>query len=118
MNIANVISRFLLLADIDNGEIYKWRSIIDDACTYVSSCVIKNKLNDTDNKRIEMLCAVYAFRLYTMCNDENITSFTAGDVTVASPDGRAQKAEKLWNEYKNKSYDLIDVDKFIFGRVM
>ena len=52
-----------------------------------------------------------------MCNDDNITSFTAGDVHITSPDG-GSKAESLWKEYSQKSQDLLDTKGFIFGRVV
>lgn len=118
MNIANVTSRFSMLAGLDNSEIYKWRTIIDDACAYISSHIIKENPDDVDTKRIEMLCAIYALKLYSLCNDENITSFTAGDVHITSPDGGISKADRLWKEYAKKSGDLISSDNFLFGRVI
>lgn len=122
MNIANVTSRFALLTGLDNSEIYKWKTLIDDACSYVGS-LIKKKNPDSDEKsRIEMLCAVYAFRLYSLCNDdERITSFTAGDVEITSSAANSiLRAERLWQEYAQKSEDLIGADNsgFLFGRVM
>ncbi len=118
MNIANIASRFVLLTGLDNSEIYKWQALIDDACSYVSSLVVKDKLDDNDTKRLEMLCAVYAFRLYSLCNDENITSFTAGDVHIASPDSSKDRGDRLWREYAEKASDLIKGEKFLFGRVI
>lgn len=118
MNIANVTDRFALVSGIDKGEIYKWRALIDDACNYVTSIVIKNNLDKNDKTRIEMLCAIYAFKLYSLCADENFTSFSAGDVHFTSPAESVSKADKLWNEYCLKSSDLINCKGFLFGRVM
>lgn len=118
MNVANITSRFALLTGLDNSSLYKWRVLIDDACAYIKSHTKKTALDESETKRLEMLCAVYAFRLYCMCNDENITSFTAGDVQITSPDGAKDKAELLWKEYSEKSQDLIDTSNFIFGRVI
>ena len=117
MNVTNITSRFALLTGLDNSSLYKWRVLIDDACAYIKSHTKKSNLDESETKRLEMLCAVYAFRLYSMCNDENITSFTAGDVHITSPDGE-NKAESLWKEYSQKSQGLIDTSSFIFGRVI
>lgn len=118
MNIANVITRFGLLAGLQNDEIYKWKALIDDACDYVGSIVIKENPDESEARRIEMLCAVYALKLYSLCNDENITSFTAGDVQITSPENRQNRGEKLWREYSEKCKDLIDTKSFLFGRVI
>lgn len=117
MNVVNITSRFALLTGLDKAELYKWRVLIDDACAYIKSHTKKTELDESETKRLEMLCAVYAFRLYSMCNDENITSFTAGDVHITSPDV-GSKAESLWKEYSQKSQDLLDTKGFIFGRVV
>lgn len=117
MNVVNITSRFALLTGLDKAELYKWRVLIDDACAYIKSHTKKTELDESETKRLEMLCAVYAFRLYSMCNDDNITSFTAGDVHITSPDV-GSKAESLWKEYSQKSQDLLDTKGFIFGRVV
>ncbi len=117
MNIANVTSRFMLLSGASKDEAYRWRPLIDDALGYISSKIKKSDLSENDIKRLEALCAVYALRLYRLSGDESITSFKAGDLSVTSPaDGGA--AEKLWREYADKAQDLIDDDKFLFGRVV
>lgn len=118
MNIANVTSRFALLAGIDANEAYRWRSLVDDAISYVTSIVTKSSLDEGDKKRIEALCAVYANRLYRLCNDDSISSFAVGDVRATSSAGAAESAEKLWREYADKAQDLIGNEKFLFGRVI
>lgn len=126
MNIANVTDRFALISGLDKAEMYKWRTLIDDSCEYISSHLIKEELSENDKKRVEMLTAVYALRLYCMCKSDSITSFTAGDVKLTLPDGSG-KGEKLWQEYLNSSRDLISVEDeeeeeetegFLFGRVI
>lgn len=122
MNVANVTSRFALLAGLEDDEIYRWKMLVDDACGYIESIVIKDDCGADDKKRLEMLCAAYAFRLYSLCGSEGKTdSFTAGDVHITSSaaDG-AERAEKLWREYAEKSDDLIDLNRseFLFGRVI
>lgn len=118
LNIANVTSRFALLSGLSNSEIYDWKGIIDDACNYVSSIVIKENPDASDNIRLEALCAVYAYRLYSLCNEQEISSFKAGDVSVTSPAGDTGKAEKLWQEYLNAYSDLVENKRFLFGAVM
>ncbi len=118
MNIANITSRFVLLSGVDKDEAFKWRPIVDDAVSYISSAVKKSELDETDKGRLEVLCAVYAFRLYSLCNDKSISSFSVGDVSVSSPAASDRGAEKLWREYAEKSQDLISDEKFLFGRVV
>lgn len=118
MNIANVTSRFVLLSGLDNSEIYKWKTLIDDACDYVKSITVKENPDESETGKLEMLCAVYALKLYSLCNDENITSFTAGDVQITSPKSGESKGERLWKEYSEKYSGLIDTKSFLFGRVI
>lgn len=118
MNIANVTSRFALLAGLDSGEVFEWKTVIDDACGYVQSIVTKPEPDAADRIRIETLCAVYAYRLYSLCNCDSISSFTAGDVKIASSADDGNKAEKLWREYLLQCSDLVENNNFLFGAVM
>lgn len=118
MNIANVTSRFALFAGLKNDEIYKWKSVIDDACEYIKSIVVKDCLSESETRKIETLCAAYALKLYSLCNEENITSFTAGDVRISSPGGAKDKGERLWKECCENCGGLINTKKFLFGRVI
>lgn len=117
MNIANITTRFALLCGIDKDEAYKWRTV-DDATAYVQSILVKDNLSESDKRRVEALCAVYAHKLYRLCNDESISSFSVGDVSVTSPKTSDISAENLWKEYAQKAQDLISDEKFLFGRVM
>jgi hypothetical protein len=118
LNIANVTSRFALLAGLENSEIYKWDSIIDEACKYVNSLLKSEISDDYDKLRLENLCAVYSYRLYCLCNNNTLSSFKAGDVTITSSAPSVDKAEMLWKDYCLKCQDLIDSQEFLFGRVM
>ena len=73
MNIANITKRFALYSGIDGTEAYKWKSIIDDAVVYVNSIVTKENFSEDDELRLENLCAVYAFKLHSLCNDDSIS---------------------------------------------
>ncbi len=120
MNIANVASRFAQLAGISNSQIYSWKSVIDDACSYVQSIVTKSDLETADKLRLETLCAIYAYRLYSLCNEEEIASFTAGDVQITSSSSAdsGSRAERLWKEYSEQCRDLLQDNSFLFGAVM
>lgn len=115
MNIANITQRFVLYSGIDGSEAYRWKSVIEDAVDYVTSIVSKKEISQNDEIRLENLCAVYAFRLYSLCNDEEISSFSAGGVSVSSPANGKSRAEKLWREYADRSQDIIGKEKFLFG---
>ena len=118
MNIANVCDRFLALADIEADELQRWRGLIEDACLYVTSRCIKEKTGSADERRLEMLGAAYAFKLFAACGSGQLREFTAGDVKLASSAGKQDQAEKLWRELAGDCSDLIDTGGFLFGRVI
>ena len=118
MNIANVCDRFLVLADIDADELSRWRGLIEDACLYVTSRCKKQNPSSADERRLELLGAAYAFKLYVMCGSGQLSEFTAGDVKLASSADKQVQAEKLWRELTDASPDLIDAGGFLFGRVI
>lgn len=118
MNITNVMDRFAVLADIDSAELLRWRSLAEDACRYVQAhCKVKNP-DSSQTARLEMLSAAYALKLYSMCGDNQLTQFVAGDVRLTSSADRQQRAEQLWRELAENSADLIHTGGFLFGRVM
>ena len=82
------------------------------------SRITKSELSANDERRLELLCAVYAYRLYAMCRQNDFSSFKAGDVSFTSPARKADNAEKLWLEQLAKCDDLIKKDGFLFGRVV
>lgn len=117
LNIANVMERFVILSGIDKSECAHWQTVVDDACDYIEAHSLIKEPNHSQMKRLEMLSAAYAYRLYCRCNDNNITSFTAGEVKIISRGGN-NRAETLWKELAAKSKDLIENEEFLFGRVM
>lgn len=106
-----------MLTGLKDNEISRIQPLIEDACGYIQSRLIC-KADKTNSDRIEMLAAVYALKLYSLCNEEGITSFTAGDVKITSPAGDAGRGEKLWREYSRRCSDLIGNESFLFGRVV
>ena len=118
MNTGSIVEKFELLSGTESGDSLKWRSIIDDACAYVYSRITKGRLTYNDERRLELLCAVYAYRLYAMCGKSEATSFKAGDVTVTSPANEAERAEKLWQDQLIKCSDLVRKEGFLLRRVV
>lgn len=96
-------------------EAYKWKSIIDDAVVYVNSIVTKENLSEDDELRLENLCAVYAFKLYSLCNDDSISSFSAGDLKISSSADGESRAEKLWRNMPTSRRTLSAEKNFCLG---
>lgn len=117
LNIGNITERFELLSGIDETEVPKWKSLINDACNCVYSKVKKENLTEDDISRLDFLCAVYACRLYLAAIPSEPTSFAAGDFRVNSSADKAEKIEKLWKEVSEKYSDLLHSKNFLFGAV-
>ena len=100
MNIANVTARFAVLAEIDSADTARFSPLIEEACRYVQSLCVIDQPDGDRTARLEMLSAVYAFRLYGLLGEDQ------------------QRAEQLWKELAKNSADLIRTDEFIFGRVI
>lgn len=118
MNIANVRSRFAVLAGIEEAELSRYETLIGDACDYVQS---RCKVDDPDSgqtKRLEMLAAAYALKLYGACTEDGLSQFVAGDVRLTLSAGKDGIGEKRWRELAAENADLIDFGGFIFGRVI
>lgn len=118
MNIAKVITRFAVLTGLKDKEILRLTPLIEDACDYIRSRLIVEADSKKNEGRIHMLAAVYALKLYGLCNEEGITSFTAGDVKITSSADGDNKGERLWREYSKRCADLIGTEEFLFGRVV
>lgn len=118
MNIANVMERFALLCGIDKSEAASWRTIIDDAGEYINRRLLIENPDASQQKRIELLTAAYAYKTYCKCNENNVSAFTAGEVHITSSAPKGRKAEELWKGLLAESGDLIRGDEFLFGRVI
>ena len=118
MNIANVISRFAVLAEIDSADTNRLSPLVEEACRHVQSLCVVEQPDSEQTARLEMLSAVYAFRLYGLLGDNQLTQFVAGDVRLTSSADGQMRSERLWRELAKNSADLIRADEFIFGRVI
>lgn len=117
MNIANVTARFLVLSGLELSELEKWRFLIDDACRFIGKRLVKKSFSAQESERIDMLCAVHALRLFSICSDSIPESFVAGDVHITSSASAQKRAEELWRLYAKQSEDIIGADSFYLGAV-
>lgn len=118
MNIANVTARFAVLAGIEETELGHWQTLLEDACAYVQSrCKVENPGSD-ETRRLEMLAAAYALKLYGACAEDGLSQFVAGDVRLTLSAGKDGVGEKHWRELAADNADLIDTGGFLFGRVI
>lgn len=118
MNIARVYDRFAVLAELNSAELPRWRPLVEDACGWVRAHCRVSEPDDGQEKRLELLAAAYALKLYSACGGSQLSQFVAGDVRLTSSADLAQRAESLWRELTRSNADLIDAGGFIFGRVI
>ena len=118
MSIENVTDRFMAMAGIDSEELPKWSALISYACDFVQSRCVTDDPDRDQTRRLEMLCAVYALKLFGMCGDNDLTQFVAGDVRLTLSADRREQADRLWDELVSRNADLIGEGGFLFGRVI
>lgn len=119
MNLEGVNERFLLFSGIESSELPRWQPVIEDACRAISARCIVPSPDEEQQKRLEALAAAYAFRLFSRCGGEQISSFTAGDVHITSSAGAEDKGEALWKSLCEDSTDLLKSGSgFFFERIV
>ena len=118
MNIARVTDRFAVLAELNSSELVRWRPLIEDACRWVEAHCTVQTPDSEQTKRLELLSAAYALRLFSMSGGRQLSQFVAGDVRLTSSADNAGGAWQLWKEMAKSNADLIRGDDFIFGRVI
>ena len=117
MNIANVTAGFAAYTGLSGDELLAQSALIENAAGYIDSlCAVENP-DCRQTKRLENLCAVYAYRLYETRGVSDVTSFTAGDVKITSSAGGKGGAQALWQEQKKLCADLLRAENFLFGRM-
>lgn len=117
MDTAAVYQRFRELAGLDAGDT-RFLSLANDACRFIESRKCDRELSESEEKRLELLAAAYAFRLFSMCGSEEFSSFAAGDIRITLSAKTREKAESLWNALRAENADLFSGSGFLFGRVM
>ncbi len=117
MNVANITAKFSAFSGLSGEELSAQSAIIDCAVDYITALVKPQNPTEEQTQRLESLCAAYAYKLYGMRGVSQVTSFTAGDVKITSPDGANNAGEKLWQEMKNANADLLRGENYLFGRM-
>ncbi len=117
MNIANVTTRFAAYTGLSGDELLSQSALIESAADYIDSITAVENPGEQQTRRLENLCAVYAYRLYETRGVSDVTSFTAGDVKITSSAGGKTGAQALWQEQKKLCADLLRADNFLFGRM-
>ena len=117
MNIANITAKFSAFSGLSGDELSEQSTVINTAAEYIEAHTVPGAPNAEQVKKLETLCAAYAYKLYDMCNDSGITSFTAGDVKLTSPNGGKGSGERVWQEFREIYGGLLRGDGFIFGRM-
>lgn len=117
MNVANVTAKFSAFSGLSGDELAAQSAVIDCAVDYITVLVKPQNPTEEQTHRLESLCAAYAYKLYGMRGGSPVTSFTAGDVKITSPDGVKDAGEKLWQEMKTANADLLRGDNYLFGRM-
>ena len=116
MNIANVTTRFAAYTGLSGDELLSQSALIESAADYIDSITAVENPGEQQTRRLENLCAVYAYRLYET-RGSDVTSFTAGDVKFTSSAGGKGAAQALWTEQKRECSDLLRAENFLFGRM-
>lgn len=117
MNVANVCDRFSVLAGLEAEETEQLLPFAEDACVYVQERCKVSEPDEAQTRRLELLAAAYALRLYSLRGGQ-LQQFVAGDVRLTAANGWAENAGRLWRELAADSADLIKNDDFLFGRVI
>jgi hypothetical protein len=118
VNVAKVCERFAVLAGLEADAVQRWMPLIEDACAYVEERCLVEAPSSRQTTRLEALRAAYALRLYSLCGENQIREFTAGDVRLTSSADRQQTAAQLWQELAADNADLVRTGGFLFGRVI
>lgn len=120
MRIERVAERFSLLSGLEGEELSKWTPLLKDGVAYVSALLKKGVKEENHLERLESATATYAYYKWILCSeDNNATSFKAGDVTVSQSHSGATAdwAYQLWKQSLNEIADITVSDDFFFKGV-
>ena len=114
INIDNVIAKLKAISSLGDDEIESFDFIISQCVSSVESRV-KDGASDGD-ERLEMLCAAKANYDIALINDggEDITSFSAGDLSISRNAGALSSAEKIYNSILADCTDIVLGEGFAF----
>lgn len=107
----------MMLSGVKPDEMCRWRGLVEDALAYIEAHSTVDTPDEAQTGALEFLAAAYAYRLFEICNADNLTSFTAGDVNITSS-AQEGSAERLWQSLCGEYSGLMDIKGFIFGRIV
>ena len=107
----------MMLSGVKPDEMCRWRGLVEDALSYIEAHSTVDTPDEAQTGALEFLAAAYAYRLFEICNADNLTSFTAGDVNITSS-AQEGSAERLWQSLCGEYSGLMDIKGFIFGRIV
>ena len=107
MRLKEIIERFTLVSGFEMKDVSRFLPIIADCREFFEERLTDP--SDTDLKRAEHACAVYAFfRISQLGRLDDLSSFKVGDVQM-NVEAVGEAAKKLWEAERENISDLIDM---------
>ena len=116
MRLKEIIERFTLVSGFEMRDVSRFLPIIADCKAFFEAR--SGELGESDLRRAEHGCAVYAFyRIAQMGRLDDLKSFKVGDVQM-DVEAIGEAAVKLWETERDNIADIIDVGgEFAFRSV-
>lgn len=116
MRLKEIIERFTLVSGFEMKDVSRFLPIIADCKAYFESLL--PELNESDLRRAEHACAVYAFyRISQLGRLDDLKSFKVGDVQM-NVEAIGEAAKKLWDAERESISDIVDISgSFAFRSV-
>ncbi len=121
MDLNEVFSIFVRLADISEAEAEKYRFICENAVRSLRARLKDNIDESESGDSLNMAAAALAFKRYVLQGSASgeLGGFTVGVIKVdPSRSGKVSSAEDIWREALYDIKDLLRDDTFIFGRIL
>lgn len=111
-NSNQITEELSLLLGADENDIEKYNNIINH-CVECVKAKLKNK-DDSEDSGIIHLCAVKAYYQIVLMQEDEISSFSAGDVSYSKNSSAVDKAEKLLKAAEKDCCTLLKCSDFAF----
>lgn len=119
MNFEQIYQRFIQISGLSEAEAVKWQWLCTIAADELKARLRNNIDYESNGDRLNNAAAAFAFYKYSVLNvKDNISSFKAGDVTVALSADKNKKALEFWKASEKAVSDLLNDSSFLFKRVM
>lgn len=112
IDIENVNDILKSVGDYSDDQLKKYRKVVDNAVSVINSMTE----SQGSNSKIDYLCALKANYdiVLLSASEDNITSFTAGDVSITQGTDLIAFAKQLYTNALNDCADLIKDNGFAF----